>query len=1087
MLRLILGTDWSANRKRMLHLLTEADAVNAARVLLVPEQITHDMERQLCVAVGPEAGQRMEVLSFTRLASRVLALTGGIARETLDAGGRILAMAAAVEQLRAKLKAYAAVGSRPEFLQDLVSAVDELKGACIRPESLQRAALKSNGALAQKLEELALILQTYEAVCAQGRQDPKDRIALLQERLEESRFAEQHVFYVDGFSDFTGQEIEILAGLIQNAPEVTVTLVCRNVQDKGAPFSVAAETARQLLHIANRMGVMTDVQEEPGWNERKAVGDVCQGLFGGNASGDVTDVLKLLSCSDSQEECAAAADEILTWVYGGGRYRDYSVVYTDDTIYRPLLRQTFHRCGIPFYEAGSDSIMEKPVAVMTAAVLEAVTGNMEQTAVLRYLKSPLSPLEPDDCDRMENFVLLWNITGRLWNGPWKMHPAGLGKVWTEEDTVRLEELEASRRLAVEPLLTLRRELRCAENTGKQLRALYYFFQEIHLPERMQALALRQSDEGDGRAAQETEQLWQILADAMEQMDALLGRTVRDADSFSRTFCLLLQQYDVGTIPAVLDAVVLGDISAMRRREAQNLFLMGAEEGKLPSYGSGGSILTEQERTQLINLGLPLQGGQQRRMEHEFAGIFAAVSAARRHITVSGSGEQKAFLYRRLCGMLQQTDGASRQEDGPAEFADTWQAASYLVCRGMPVPKQIKDQAAILRGRSAYRMGMLSAETVSGLYGSRPCLSASQADKLASCRFAYFMRYGMRVQERKQVSVDPAEYGTFVHDVLEHTVRTVMKEGGFSSVTLEQTQKIAMERAQVYQNERFRELWDQNMRGEFLFNRNLAELQIVVQDLWNELSQAEFIPVGCEVSFGPNAQLPPIEIYGEKMHALLRGFVDRVDCFREGDHTWVRVVDYKTGSKSLDYCDILNGIGLQMLIYLFALENGGRSLTGSRTEPAGVLYMPARAPVLSVSKRVTREEAQMLREQEQRRSGLILLNERVMQAMEPGSQPRLLPYKRMKDGAAIGDLADNTQMRLLERYVSHKLEALADRLATGDVTPDPYIRGTHSICQYCEFASACHVNDVGEKRIMKAVSAQEFWTQLEREEKERHRG
>lgn len=130
MLQLILGTNWRANRDKTLDFLARDVAGRAGgRILLVPEQASHDYERRLCARAGNLASRYGEVLSFTRLAGRVFAQMGGGAEPILDGGGRILAMAAAVEQLRPRLKAYAAVGARPEFLSALVTAVDEFKAA----------------------------------------------------------------------------------------------------------------------------------------------------------------------------------------------------------------------------------------------------------------------------------------------------------------------------------------------------------------------------------------------------------------------------------------------------------------------------------------------------------------------------------------------------------------------------------------------------------------------------------------------------------------------------------------------------------------------------------------------------------------------------------------------------------------------------------------------------------------------------------------------------------------------------------------------------------------------------------------------
>ena len=72
MLRLLLGTDWTANRERILtSLAQDVKQGKGNRILIVPELISHEAERQLCQAAGDTASRYAEVVSFTRLARRV--------------------------------------------------------------------------------------------------------------------------------------------------------------------------------------------------------------------------------------------------------------------------------------------------------------------------------------------------------------------------------------------------------------------------------------------------------------------------------------------------------------------------------------------------------------------------------------------------------------------------------------------------------------------------------------------------------------------------------------------------------------------------------------------------------------------------------------------------------------------------------------------------------------------------------------------------------------------------------------------------------------------------------------------------------
>ena len=224
MLRLLLGRDWTSNRDAVLaRIASDIHGKQGRRILLVPELISHDMERRLCSAAGDTASRYGEVLSFTRLASRVAESAGSAAQECLDNGGRVVAMASAARQLSSRLKAYASVETKPEFLTDLIDAVDEFKRCCITSADLRMASRETEGNLSQKLEELSLLMESYDSLCARGKRDPRDQMSWVLEQMETTTFGQEHIFYVDGFPDFTRQHLAILDHLIQVSPEITVS------------------------------------------------------------------------------------------------------------------------------------------------------------------------------------------------------------------------------------------------------------------------------------------------------------------------------------------------------------------------------------------------------------------------------------------------------------------------------------------------------------------------------------------------------------------------------------------------------------------------------------------------------------------------------------------------------------------------------------------------------------------------------------------------------------------------------------------------------------------------------------------------
>ena len=1082
MLHLILGTDWTANRDEILRRVSnDVRSGQEGRILMVPELISHDTERRLCEQAGPTASRFAEVLSFTRLARRVSDSVGSAAPACLDNGGRLVAMAAAARGLAGTLKVYGALETRPEFLTGMIDAVDEFKRCCIRSDTLMKAAEMTEGSFSEKLKELALLMEAYDAFCERGKKDPRDQMTWCLEQLEECDYARNHVFYIDGFPDFTRQHLEILGHLIRESSSVTVSLNCDGIGTKKLAFEKAGDTARQILAIAKQAGVKVDVFTT---NPRSGgVSKVLEKLFQDPITkGEAGDCLSVFQAETPYQEAVGAAEEVLKLIRGGCRYRDINLVCSDVNVYGPLVRQVFNRYGIPLYQSGTEDILQKSVVSTVLNALDAALSGFEQRAMLRYLRSALSPLDMDRCDLLENYTIIWGIRGKKWTEAWVGHPQGLSGRKSEYFDQLLSRINEAREEVIKPLDAFASRFSAAVNLGEQVLALYAFLEDIQLKERLNTLAEELDAKGQFREAQILGQLWDILIGALEQMHDTLGRTAWEKEHFVDLLRMLLSQYDVGTIPPVLDAVQVGPVSAQRLHQQKHLLVLGAQEGNLPGYSGSAGVLTDQEREYLRKLDVQITGGAMDGIRAEFAEIYGVFCGAMESVRVWCSSEQPSFVFRRL------KDLAGGVQDGEESLgvapADALDAAAYLArWNASESAKELEVGEAYSEAlrRRDYDMGEVSRENIRALYGKSLNLSASRIETQAKCPMSYFLEYGLQAKERREATVDPAEFGTYVHYVLENTCREIRNLGGFALVTLEETRRIAHEFSEKYQKEHFSGLSSERMT--YLFQRNLQELDVIVAELWEELKDSAFEPADFEIHFGSGKQagegltLPAISIPNKAMRASLTGFIDRMDTWEHNGNTYYRIVDYKTGPKEFDYCDVFEGIGLQMLLYLYALRGSGHPMLGDRPIPVGVQYFPARAKYLSIDGSQD-EDAQKKRDAEWHREGLLLDDAEILNAMEPGGEFKRLNLKvSKKDGAITGDLASREEFKLLEQFIFRKLAQTVESIASGNVAANPYIRGDRGACTYCPYGPICHKNDV-EKRERKKMDAKTFWRDVE---------
>ena len=488
MLHIQIGPDPSANRDAIIAGICDRAQQGATpdSILLVPEQFSHAAEYRLCQLGGDSICLSAEVLSFSRLAARVFSPSmGGVCRQMLDEGGRLPAMRRAVEQLESRLKLYAANVSKTEFLTRLLDVVDELEHQRITPSMLQTAAQKAQGRLAVKLEELGLIFESYLTVLSTQGLDAGICLDQLHQCLLEEDFAENHSFYVYGFTDFTQQEFAILQTLLQHSGCMTVSILCA-VEQSGLAFESARETIQRLKKLAQELQIPIQVTQAPQpLDKAPALLQLQSKLFSAdNTPGSNAGEISVRHYQSVQDECLAVTGAILELLRGGSRLKEIAVVVADGPGYLTQLRSCFAQYHLPAYFSGNTAMLVKPVIQTVLSALRAAGLGMERADVVNYLKSGLSPLNWEQCDQVENYAVVWNIHATRWEQTWTLHPAGLHQEFDEASQERLAQLNASRELGIAPLCKLKDGLLQRGSVAEKVLAVWAFLEEIGLNRRL---------------------------------------------------------------------------------------------------------------------------------------------------------------------------------------------------------------------------------------------------------------------------------------------------------------------------------------------------------------------------------------------------------------------------------------------------------------------------------------------------------------------------------------------------------------------------------------------------------------------------
>ena len=1108
MLRLIIGRAGSGKTAAIIGEINEAVQKGlGGRLLIVPEQYSHEAERELCARCGDSLSLYAEVFSFTGLARRVLQQQGGAAAPWLDKGGRLLCMALALTQIASRLKLYGAAARRAELQAALLAAVDECKSASVSSEMLLAAAEKADGALSQKLWDMALVLESYDAVVANGRADPSDRLDLLAEKLPASGIGKENRIYIDGFIDFTRQERAVIRALLQCGAEVTVCFTLDDLRSDDEVFSLSRTAAQRLIADAEELGCSVQIERVEIRGEKNgALEYLTDHLFSYSAPvrEGAEGSIRLFCAPSVAAECELAAARAIELVRDGGcRWRDIAVAVRGFEDYRRPLESVFALYGVPLFTARRSELLEKPLPALIASAYEIISGGWDVDDVASYLRTGLTGLTNEECDELENYLYLWQLRAPAWEreGDWKQHPDGYGGKDSERAGERLARINALRRRLAGPLRRFARSASLAHTASAQASALSGLLLDLKLNERLEERAAALAASGRESLAAETAQLWEITVGALEQSAAILGDDAMEAEEFGRLFTLMLSRYDVGTIPVSLDRVSAGDFDRMRRRNIRHLIVLGASEQRLPASEESGGVFSAEERAELLELDIDLGGAGESELWREFTLIYNCLSLPSESLCMSypaalGEGEQRpSFVMTRAERLfalpIEEADmsavraasrssalslAANAARDGRARAAEEYFA------------RTAPERLDALRRAAGEGRGRLSAAAVKALYGDTPYLSASQIDRFHACKFAYFCQYGLKARPHEPAAFRPSEIGTFIHAVLEQTARAVKERGGFAAVEDGELRELTEQAIERYAADELGGLEEKSERFRHLFGRLRTDVWHIVLDMAAELRRSDFEPLDFELDFSAASELAPMLLGEGEARARLVGIVDRVDGYVHGDKLYLRVVDYKTGKKAFSLSDVWYGMGLQMLLYLFALSDNGEERYGREIVPAGVMYVPARSALVAVDGAGQDAEIDKKRRDELRRSGLVLGDPELIEAWERDADKLYIPIKKTKSGGwSAESVATSEQMGRLYRHVRRTLGSMAAELHGGAIAADPYFRSQKDrACEKCDFFDACHFaeGEAGEKsRYLRKLKAEEVWALMEGEGEE----
>jgi len=1093
MLKFITGTFFSAKKEYINSAICRLLGEGKRVYLIVPEQSSFDRDRDFLFTYGERLSNKLTVTSFTHLMRDVLEEYGLQPKPQADEAARSVIMSLAAEECADSLEFYKKYTGKPSLIKTLLGEYGEIRQAGLSVSDLSAVSGRlPDSTLKNKTRELSAVFSAYEALITDRFSEATDNIPVITDFLGKNKiFGGAYVFF-DDFRGFTGAQIKLIAEIVSQTEESFISVYAPDSVSAfdSEAFRHAVSNCRKLRAAATLKGISCKEEKIEEKHPDKALAALSASLFCGEKEvfTEKTDSVTVISAENMYRECDTAALQIKKLLEEGYRCKDIAV-YDRDGSYVRNLTASLKKYSIPVFQDKRVSLFEYPLVRMILSAVAVAAYGFKTEEIFNYIKTGITGVSAEECALLENYVYVWQTEGGGWTKPFTGHPDGYGEKETPEAAALLDRINGIRIRVTSPLFMLRKNL-SPDSEISPCKALFLFLQDIEASENFRAYAEYLCENGAEATAIECASVWDTVTEALDALnEALEGRKI-GAGRFYELLKIIFSSADIGRIPAGIDEIVIGQAGRTRHLRPRAVFVLGCNEGIFPQPPVTSGLFSPAEKRALSSGGFLLENIPENAYAEERMIAYSVLTGAAEKLFVSYSenspdgaelrkseiiNEMREILPR--CAVLEAARLSSLDRIGSTESA--FEECASLFRDNTPYSASLKEYisgteyegklASVKNAAEGLPFRIENRDTATKLFSENMYISPSKAEVFYSCAFRYFCQYGMKVKKLRTADLDARINGLLIHHVLEKILLSRKNK----ELTLMPLFEL---RAQVdaVTEDFISEFMGGKEDMSVLLKRSLDKakdtaVQILLRMIEEfKVSRFETVAVELEIAHGKD-----IEPYRIKLpdggSVTISGKVDRVDVFNDEGKAYLRVVDYKTGGKDFKLGDVFSGLNMQMLIYLMCLWDNGKEKYGN-TVPAGIMYVPANNSGERLPRRATAEEVESQKLKNGRMNGMLLSDEKIIDAMEEGCEGRFINAFIDKKGELQGTLLSYEGFRLLHEKIDSMLEGMGTALHGGEIEALPAVGSSSykNTCEYCDYKDVCRRTETDEIRELKSI-------------------
>ncbi len=1056
-------------------------------ILLVPDQYTMQLQKQIVAMHPGHAIFNIDILSFSRLYHKIMEELGGDSRVPLDDTGKNLILRKIAGNMKDELPVLGSLLERQGYISEVKGIISEMQQYGISPEGMDTliSGSTSRRGLQARLEDVQKLYKAYFDYQKEDYRTSESMYPILAKRLKESSFLKNAIVFMDGFTGFTPVQMPLVEEIILCAKDTYVAMTIdtepNEVTEEQQLFYTIAKTIRDLERFALRAGVIIApyiwCKKTPRFDKNEALAHFEKNLFRPNFQKfeKQTDAISIRQATKPRQESFFLAKEIKRLLREDGyQQRDIAVICGSMDTYRHHLEEAFSQMEISYFIDANSPMLHNPLMEVLQGLLDILGQDFSFAGIMRYLHSGFSNLTKEEADLLELYFIETGIRGKYaFSRPFtrKAKDFPLEKINLLRESLMQE---------LEPCLFSGKH-----STQYYIEHVYRLLTALSVEQKLEGYAEYFTALGEVGKARAYGQIYRKVMDLFNQMVVLMGEELLSVEQFGEILRAGFEELRVGFIPAKVDQVIVGDIERTRLNQIKVLFVVGVNDANIPGSNAKGGMISDMEREYLASTGVELAPTKRQLQFRQRFYLYQQTTKPSEKLYLSYSNVDNtekelrpSYLIHTVCQMfpsliVQEPSVellAEHKSELLSQFVElsnaymtdrlteeaTVKFYTMLVALEKCLDKDLLDR--LLLELSTYATStrpQLNVEIAKSLYGTVLYGSVSRLEQFATCPYAHFLKYGLGLREPREYVLESADLGTIFHDVL-YGFSTDLKKDGYTwqnFPTYYGERKIS-EKIAIMKETYGDELLLDKARNGFALSRAERILKRSVTVLQKHMQSGEFEPYGEELDFDISCEWNA----SKELLLRLKGRIDRIDTVTKDDDVYVKIIDYKSGNKQLELDCVYEGLQMQLVAYMdSAMKLLKERLPDKQIHPAAMFYYRVADPVVDMGGSENFDGLSQKLLMEQRTRGIVNSAPEVLKMLDKDmvNESNIIPVKQRKDETVDGAYSEE-EFAVLCEYTQKKMAQMAADIMNGKIEKAPFVRGEKEHgCQYCPYFGACN--------------------------------